>query len=114
MITPFKACPGASLVAQYEESTCQCRRHEFDPWSRKSPYAKEQLGPSTAAPQPRPLESRGHSPEPWAAPEAQVPASLCSATRGRPCGEKPPRPGGEATEQCLQGSEDSAQPEISE
>ena len=26
-----------------EESTCQCRRHWFDPWSRKIPHAVEQL-----------------------------------------------------------------------
>ena len=28
-----------------KESTCQCRRHGFDPWSGKIPYAKEQLSP---------------------------------------------------------------------
>ena len=26
-----------------QESTCQCRRHRFDPWSRKIPRAVEQL-----------------------------------------------------------------------
>ena len=26
-----------------KESTCQCRRHEFNPWSRKMPHAMEQL-----------------------------------------------------------------------
>ena len=27
-------------------STCQCRGHMFDPWSRKTPQAAEQLSPS--------------------------------------------------------------------
>ena len=26
-----------------KESTCQCRRHGFHPWSRKIPHATEQL-----------------------------------------------------------------------
>jgi len=28
-----------------KESTCQCRAHRFDPWSRKIPPAAEQLSP---------------------------------------------------------------------
>ena len=28
-------------------STCQCRRHSFNPWSRKIPQASEQLNPCT-------------------------------------------------------------------
>ena len=32
-----------------KESTCQCRRHEFDPWFREIPLASEQLGLSTTA-----------------------------------------------------------------
>ena len=28
-----------------KESACQCRRHSFDPWPRKSPHAREQLNP---------------------------------------------------------------------
>ena len=27
------------------ESTCQCRGHGFEPWSRRIPHAAEQLGP---------------------------------------------------------------------
>ena len=27
------------------ESTCQCRRHGFEPWFGKIPHAVEQLGP---------------------------------------------------------------------
>jgi len=25
----------------YKESTCQCRRHRFDPWDRKIPWRKK-------------------------------------------------------------------------
>ena len=34
---------GASLWRSGEESTCQCRGHGFEPWSRKIPHAMEQL-----------------------------------------------------------------------
>ena len=30
-----------------KESACQCRRHGFDPWSRKIPHVLEQLSPCT-------------------------------------------------------------------
>ena len=30
-----------------KETTSQCRRHEFDPWSGKIPHAQEQLSPCT-------------------------------------------------------------------
>ena len=35
-----------------KESTCQCRRYEFNPWSRKNPHATEQinLGATTVEP----------------------------------------------------------------
>ena len=29
-----------------KESTCQCRRHRFNPWSEKMPYTAEQLNPN--------------------------------------------------------------------
>ena len=32
-----------------KESICQCRSHEFNPWSGKIPHAAELLSPSTAA-----------------------------------------------------------------
>ena len=35
-----------------EKSTCQCRRHGFDLWSRKIPHAREQLSPRTATAEP--------------------------------------------------------------
>ena len=41
----------ASRVAQYKESTCQYKRHRFDPWPGKIPRALEQLSPGTTEPQ---------------------------------------------------------------
>ena len=35
-----------------KESTCQCRKHEFDPWPRKIPHAMEQLSPCTTTIEP--------------------------------------------------------------
>ena len=36
---------GLSWWPSGKESTCQGRRHEFEPWSRKIPHAVEQLSP---------------------------------------------------------------------
>ena len=44
----FLGFPGGSVV----ESTCQCRRHRFNSWSRKNARAKEQLSPCTTAVEP--------------------------------------------------------------
>ena len=35
-----------------KESTCQCRRHRFDPWSGEIPHATEQLSPWAATTEP--------------------------------------------------------------
>ena len=35
-----------------KESTCQCRRHGSDPWSRKIPHATEQLSPQATTTEP--------------------------------------------------------------
>jgi len=35
-----------------KESTCQCRRHGFNPWSREIPHAMEQLSPCTTTVEP--------------------------------------------------------------
>ena len=32
-------------VVQYKESACHCRRHRFNPWSRKISHITEQLSP---------------------------------------------------------------------
>ena len=58
-----------------KESTCQCRRHGFHPWSRKIPHATEQLS----------LCATTTEPVPWspsvATTEVRVLSSLSSATR---------------------------------
>lgn len=38
--TIFLGFPGGSVV---KKSALQCKGHQFDPWSRKNPHAKEQL-----------------------------------------------------------------------
>ena len=35
-----------------KEFPCQCRRHEFNPWSRKIPHATVQLNPCTTTTEP--------------------------------------------------------------
>jgi len=35
-----------------KETTCQCRRQEFDPWSGKIPHAAGKLDPYTTATEP--------------------------------------------------------------
>ena len=83
-----------------KESTCQCRGHGFDPWSRKTPHAMEQLSPITTTFEPVPQSSGAATPEPtcckyWSLHalehvlhQREAPAvSLYTATR-----EKPPQP----------------------
>ena len=43
--TLFKTIAGLPWWLSGKESTCQCRKHKFDPWSRKTPHAAEQLSP---------------------------------------------------------------------
>ena len=38
----FKGFAGSSMG---KESACKCRRHGFNPWSRKIPHTSEQLSP---------------------------------------------------------------------
>ena len=45
----IKNVPGLHWWSSGWESDRQCRGHKFDPWSRKIPPAKGQLGPCTAA-----------------------------------------------------------------
>ena len=45
-------CKGLSWWLSGKESICQCRRHEFNPWSEKKPHAAGQLSPSTATNEP--------------------------------------------------------------
>ena len=40
----LKSVKRASPVAVKKKFVCRCKRHEFDPWSRKIPHAEGQLG----------------------------------------------------------------------
>ena len=44
--------PGGSVVKNLP--TCQCRKHGFNLWSRKSPHASEQLSPCASTIEPVP------------------------------------------------------------
>ena len=57
------------------ESACQCRRHGFDPWSRKFPHAAQQLSLCATTIEPV-FKSLGA-----AATEAHVPYNLFSSVR---------------------------------
>ena len=81
-----------------KESACQCRRHEFDPWSGKIPHAKGQLSLHTIATEPV-LYSLGaattesmHSNESlsWATREAPARRSSFSTTREKPTPQQRP------------------------
>ena len=57
LILPFKCngqdFSGDSVVKNPSaKSICQCRRHGFDPWSRKIPHATVQLSPCTTITEP--------------------------------------------------------------
>ena len=43
-----------------KESACQCRRHGFDPWSRKIPHAVEQLRPCATTIEPGNRDNWAH------------------------------------------------------
>ena len=49
-----------------KESTCQCRRRRFNPWSGRIPHAAEQLSPWTTTVESA-LESRNHNCWAWVA-----------------------------------------------
>ena len=72
-----------------KESACQCRRHEFDPWSRKIPQAAEQLSNYWArAPEPRIRNKTGHLDEKPAHHHSAGPApsswrKACTATKSQ-------------------------------
>ena len=46
------AKPGFPWWLSAKESVCQCGKYIFDPWSRKIPYAMEQLNPCTTTIEP--------------------------------------------------------------
>ena len=64
-----------------QESSSQCRRHRFDPWSRKMTHAAKQLGLCGKTIEPVLWSLRATSMRPWATTtEACAPWSPCSAT----------------------------------
>ena len=72
------------------ESACQCREHEFEPWSGKIPHATEQLGPWATATEPARLEpvlrnGRGRDSERPAHRDEEWPP--LAPTRESPCTE---------------------------
>ena len=48
--TPTTTCLGLPWWFSGKESTCQHRRHGFNPWSGKIPHAKEELSTITIEP----------------------------------------------------------------
>ena len=69
-----------------KESSCQCRRCRFDPWSGKMPHTTEQLSPSATS-----TEAHARQPEKppvrsllTATREASPVRSLLTATREKP------------------------------
>ena len=49
---PYKKKAGLPWWLSEKESTCQRRRHGFDPWARKIPHAEEQLSPCATTTEP--------------------------------------------------------------
>ena len=48
----LKSTHWASLVLSGKETTCQCQRHGFHPWSRNIPLALGQLSSGTTTVEP--------------------------------------------------------------
>ena len=86
-----------------KESICQCRSHEFSPWSGKIPHVVEQLSLSTTA-----IEAVLQSPGVTTT-EALAPSSLCYTAREATAMRSP----GTATRRAPACKEDPAQPKIS-
>ena len=51
-LSPLRSTPVLPRWLRGTECTCQCRRHRFDPLSRKIPHATEQLSPCTTTTEP--------------------------------------------------------------
>ena len=60
-ITEIKNTLGIPWWRTGWESACQCRGHEFEPWSGKIPHAAEQLGPWATITEPAHLEPVLHN-----------------------------------------------------
>ena len=63
-LSPLRSTPGLPRWLCGTESTCQCRRRGFDPSSRKTPHAAEQLNPCSTTTEPVPWSSGTTTTEP--------------------------------------------------
>ena len=68
--------PGPPRWLSGKESTCQCRRHRFDPWSGRIPHAAGQLSPCATTTES--LCPRAHRPTPR---KPERSRAVCSAMR---------------------------------
>ena len=98
-----KTCIGLPCWLGGEESTCQCRRHRFDSWSRRTPHAVKQLSPCATTTEPG-LESQ----------EATTTEPMCL---DRVCALQPEKPPQREThslqpEKGLCSNKDPMQPKI--
>ena len=82
----------ASLEAQCEEPTCQCRGHWLDPWSGKISHALEQINPCatyhwahtlqlTRPAHPEPVRWEAWAPQPEESPPAPTREKACAAMK---------------------------------
>ena len=62
----LKVTVGLPWWLSVKESAYQCRRHRFNPWSRKNPHAKEQRSPCARTTEPVPGVHEAQLPSPWA------------------------------------------------
>ena len=74
---------GLSWWLSGKESTCQGRRHGFDPWSGKTPHAEKQLSLCTTMTEPL-LQSSAVPQRLCFSTESTVIRSLCPTTRVAP------------------------------
>ena len=87
-----------------KESTCQCRRLRFNPWSGKTPHAAEQLSPWVPATEPVLYSLRRTTTEacvPRAcAPQQKKPSQQKPQQKLQPCGKKPAHRNWKAAPAC--------------
>ena len=83
-LSKFGLCKNLSVLKLFlglpwwlsgKESTCQCKRYGFDPWSGKIAHAAEELSLCTTTIKPALQSPRAPTTE------ARAPQSLCSPTR---------------------------------
>ena len=114
---------GFSLWLSSKESACQCRRHRFNPWSRKISPAVELLSPCTTTTEPVLWSPGAARTEPlprsyWSL-RATGPEEPVLQNKRNHCSEKPALcnwrvvPASSKREQSPRSNKDAAQPKIS-